>query len=212
MRTMFDCGCSALKVAAGRCDIYDDKGQLRAVAVDPLAGVPEPHRSRIRWEAVAAGNAALDRGEGPGYANALAAGAAAYHAAQAAPNKPRLPVLPGIDSGSALACCGRVDCPHIDPTPDAAKVEPARLSPLEAFEAALAALLLAGGWRQDSRLGFWNDPIDGCTWPAASAVEIERDRLVRPLCMVRHAHVPQLVCTLPAGHEGPHNPSTRRAT
>lgn len=32
-----------------------------------------------------------------------------------APAKPRVPGIPGHDSASALGCCGRVDCPHLDP-------------------------------------------------------------------------------------------------
>jgi hypothetical protein len=111
-----------------------------ADTVDPLAGIPEPHRTRIHEEAarqardiadLTRSKAITDQGAtseaavkiwhatgGKAYRDAIAAGVAAYRAAQPAPSEPRLPGCPGIDSSSGLACCGRVDCPHIDATPE----------------------------------------------------------------------------------------------
>lgn len=60
---------------------------------------------------------------------------------------PQVPGAPGLDSGSALACCGRVDCPHIDAGPETLTREEAetRLEALEgadlAFDNMMADLL-----------------------------------------------------------------------
>ena len=50
--------------------------------------------------------------------------------------------------------------------------------PLAALEAAERALLVAGGWRPAAREGHWLDAMQA-TWPRASAVVLERERVAR---------------------------------
>lgn len=53
-----------------------------------------------------------------------------------------------------------------------------QIDPLVALEAAERALLVAGGWRPAAREGHWLDAMQA-TWPRASAVVLERERVAR---------------------------------